>query len=532
MIGGYLRLSRDEDSSNYSSIISQKKIIQEYTIEKKLGNIYKYYEDDNYSGYTFDRPAFKEMMQDLKDGRIDIIIAKDLSRLGRHNAKVLLLIESIRESGKRLVLVEEGSSGYDTWQDDDDIIGIKTWYNERYIKDISRKIRSSFRIKQKEGNLIFHEYYGYRKHPLDKHKLVIDEELAEVVKLIFSLYLQGYGYAKIINYLNQQNIPTPSMMVKKHFAERGKVLKSVVSSKWQTYNISRIIKDDIYIGTLRLGKTKKLTIKGKPFKTSPDKHCVFTDHHEPIIDKQTFAIAQEINKKRNNTPYRGNKKHNYIFSKLVYCGHCGSYMTGRSIKGYPLHYLCGAYQKYGKKKCIHSVLRESTLLAAFKEYLTALKYIMKPYLESIAFTANTKNSLNLVNKLEKEFSITNEELKLLLSQKIKNLIKETDSNYRKILEKNYEELEDAKKKRLLEIAKQVEKLKELASANSAITIQSAMNIFCEIINKDIPSKDDLHLVLEKIVYKNKVPVFHLKNGIDHLFADTNGLDILKQLSRE
>ena len=534
MIGAYLRLSRDEDAANYSSIISQQKIIQEYAVGKKLGSIYKYYEDDNYSGYTFERPAFKEMMQDLADGKIDIIVAKDFSRLGRHNAKMLLLIENIRELGKRLILVEEGSGGYDTSEDDDDIIGIKTWYNERYIKDISRKIRSSFRVKQKDGTLIFHEYYGYRKHPLEKHQLIIDEECAEVVKIIFDLYIKGYGYYKIVDYLNKQNFSTPSMVVKKHSEEKGKVHKSAVSTQWQTYNISRIIKDDIYAGTLRLGKTKKLTIKGKPCKTSPDEQYVFVDHHEAIIDKQTFALAQEINQKRNNTPYRGNKKHDYIFSSFVYCGHCGSYMTGRNIKGYPIHYLCGAYQKYGKKKCIHSVLRESTLLAAFKEYLIALKQIMKTYIESITFTTNKRNNQSLLSKLSKEFTITNEELKILLSQKIKDLMKEPNMEYREILEKNYEELELTKKKRIVEISKQLEEIKKLDDVNSENTIKTAMKIFDEIINKDRPSKEDLHLVLEKIVHKDKAPVFHLKNGLDQLFAPelSDGIDTLTTLANQ
>lgn len=534
MIGAYLRLSRDEDAANYSSIISQKRIIQEYVENKKLGNIYKYYEDDNYSGYTFERPAFKEMMQDLADGKFDIIVAKDFSRLGRHNAKMLLLIENIRELGKRLILVEEGSGGYDTSEDDDDIIGIKTWYNERYIKDISRKIRSSFRVKQKDGTLIFHEYYGYRKHPLEKHQLIIDEECAEVVKIIFDLYIKGYGYYKIVDYLNKQNFSTPSMVVKKHSEEKGKIHKSAVSTEWQTYNISRIIKDDIYAGILRLGKTKKLTIKGKACKTSPEEQYVFVDHHEAIIDKQTFELAQEINQKRNNTPYRGNKKHDYIFSSFVYCGHCGSYMTGRNIKGYPIHYLCGAYQKYGKKKCIHSVLRESTLLAAFKEYLIALKQIMKTYIESITFTTNKRNSQCLLTKLTKEFTITNEELKILLSQKIKDLMKEPNLDYREILEKNYDELELTKKKRILEISKQLEEIKKLDDVNSESTIKTSMKIFDEIINKERPSKEDLHLVLEKIVHKDKAPVFHLKNGLDQLFAPelSDGIDTLTTLANQ
>lgn len=534
MIGGYLRLSRDEDSTNYSSIISQRKIIEEYAKDRSLGGVFRFYEDDNFSGYNFERPGFKEMMQDVENGKIDTIIAKDLSRIGRHNAKVLLLIESMREAGKRLILVEEGSGGFDTLEDDDDIIGIKTWYNERYIKDISRKIRSSFRVKQKEGRLVFHEYYGYKKHPSDKHQLVIDEECAQYVRTIFDLYIQGFGYYKLVEYLNKHNIPTPSMILKRNMEAKGRTFKNAVSTEWQTHNIGRIIKNDIYIGTLRLGKTKKATIKGKAYRMPLEEQYVFENHHEPIIDKQTFELAQEINRKRNDTPYRGNKKHDFIFSGFVYCGECGSYMTGRNVKRHPIHYLCGAYQKYGRKKCVHRVLRESTLLEAFKAYLTAVKTIMKDYIESVTYDTNKKNNNDLLTKLGKQSIAANDELKVLLSQKVKDLIKEENPEYRKIIEKTYEELEAEKKARILEISQQLEELKKLSDVNCESSIKSTMAIFDEIINKDKPSKEDLLLVLDKIVYKDRTPIFYLKNGIDKLFSEdlSDGIQVLQDIANQ
>jgi DNA invertase Pin-like site-specific DNA recombinase len=133
--------------------------------------IVAFYEDDNVSGYTFERDGFLELLGALENDKIDVIIAKDLSRIGRHNSKTLLFIEKVKELGKRLILIDEGSGGYDTDKDDDDIIGIKTWYNERYVKDISKKIRSNIKTLQNKGAFLVETKYGYKKDPRIKVKL-------------------------------------------------------------------------------------------------------------------------------------------------------------------------------------------------------------------------------------------------------------------------------------------------------------------------------------------------------------------------
>ncbi|MDF2523825.1 MAG: site-specific recombinase, invertase Pin-like protein, partial [Clostridiales bacterium] len=191
---GYVRLSRDEDKDSYSSILSQKSIIAEYALQHNW-TIAKYYEDDNCSGYSFDRPAFNELMKELERGNIDIVIAKDLSRIGRHNAYTLLFLDKIKLLNKRLILPKEGS-GYDTSEDESDLLGITTWYNEMYVKDISRKIKGSIRAKQKEGRMIIKEAFGYKRSQADKHKLEVDPEAAEIVRMIYKHYLSGIGYRK------------------------------------------------------------------------------------------------------------------------------------------------------------------------------------------------------------------------------------------------------------------------------------------------------------------------------------------------
>jgi len=146
-LGGYCRISKDEDRKNYATILSQQAIIS-YYVESRGGKIAKWYIDDNISGYGLDRPAFNEMLDDLGNGTINGVASKDLSRVGRHNALVLLFLQNLKEVNKQLIAIDDN---YDSFRDDDDVIGIKTWYNERYVKDISKKIKSNIQNKMREG---------------------------------------------------------------------------------------------------------------------------------------------------------------------------------------------------------------------------------------------------------------------------------------------------------------------------------------------------------------------------------------------
>ena len=189
---GYVRLPRDDDKRNYVSIENQKLIINQFAAESNMV-IDRWYEDDGVSGYKFDRPGFNQLMEDL-DKDVDRVFVKDFSRLGRHNAKVLLLLDDFQERGKQLIIIDDN---YDSMQADDDTIGIKTWYNERYVKDTSKKIKRALGARQKEGTLMTQPPFGYKRNEKDKSIIEIVPKEAEYVKMVYDLYLKGSGYRMI-----------------------------------------------------------------------------------------------------------------------------------------------------------------------------------------------------------------------------------------------------------------------------------------------------------------------------------------------
>ena len=193
MNAGYVRLSRDDDKKNYVSIENQKLIISQYADDHGV-KIDRWYEDDGISGYIFDRPGFQQMMADL-DKDIDTVYVKDFSRLGRHNAKVLLLLDEFQERGKHLVVIDDN---YDSMDSSDDTIGIKTWFNERYVKDTSKKIKAVFKAKMRDGKRVSGAVpYGYYRKPEDKQTLYVDEASASVVRRIFQFACKGMGATAI-----------------------------------------------------------------------------------------------------------------------------------------------------------------------------------------------------------------------------------------------------------------------------------------------------------------------------------------------
>ena len=207
MIAAYQRISRADgdlgkdgkDKSN--SIENQKELIQRYiACKESLQNVpVMDFVDDGYTGSNFDRPGFQQMMADL-DQEIDTVYVKDFSRLGRHNAKVLLLLDEFQERGKHLIVIDDN---YDSMDSSDDTIGIKTWFNERYVKDTSKKIKRAIGARQKEGTLITRPPFGYRRNEKDKSVLEIVPKEAEYIKQIYDLYLSGSGYRKIATYLTE-----------------------------------------------------------------------------------------------------------------------------------------------------------------------------------------------------------------------------------------------------------------------------------------------------------------------------------------
>ncbi len=206
-VGIYVRESRDDNDENYETIETQRDMLVDFVLKNGLGEVAAVYIDNNVSGTGFEREGLKRLEDDVKNRSINLLLLKDLSRLGRNNAKTLLFLDFLEEYGIR-VLTTDGR--YDSTKDND-MVGIETWFNERYARDISRKIRANLKFKISKGEYIGHAPYGYKKSASTKNRLVVDAGQAAIVKKIFEMYKRGYGYSYIARYLDVQGYSPPSI---------------------------------------------------------------------------------------------------------------------------------------------------------------------------------------------------------------------------------------------------------------------------------------------------------------------------------
>lgn len=320
----YCRLSKDDNKSRYSSIEAQKELAKEYA-ELNGYEISEYYIDDNVSGYIAndERPEFSRMLKDIRNGKIDIILAKDLSRIGRKGSRTLTFIDELKEKNVNLILTKDTFGEFNLLEGDDDLLGLSTWFNERYVKEVSKKVKIGMHKQLEKGTLLQGTKFGYLKTS-KKGELIVDENIRETIKTIFNLYEQGLGMRKICHKLNfEYDFLTPSQVIEKSLKEKGKTYKKQVKKLWDIYMIKRILKDEIYIGTLITHKTERYDIHKEGRKVKRENQYIFENHHEAIISKEQFKRVQEMMKKRQKCSSMYTKKQReYIFGGFLRCGEC------------------------------------------------------------------------------------------------------------------------------------------------------------------------------------------------------------------
>lgn len=346
LFGNYGRLSKDENGEKADSRDTQLNFNAQYIRDNNLGVIVGNYFDDDISGVIFEREDLDRLKEDVENGSINAIVVKDLSRLGRSNAKTLTLVEYLEDKNVRLIAINDN---YDSLKDSDDLVGIKTWYNERYIKDISVKIRSNIHQKLREGEYLGTAPYGYKKEyqvignnlkPINK--LIVDETTGPVISKIFDLYIKGNGYRRIADFLQGKGFPNPSQY---------KNYNRPQSEHWTGDHIRRIIKNRVYCGDTVQGLSEKVSYKSKRTRARPKSAWYIKENtHEPIVSKQIWELANEINKKRAVENGVRNKKSTYLFSGFLECGACGKFLCARKVKNKPLGYICSSYFHFGKRR--------------------------------------------------------------------------------------------------------------------------------------------------------------------------------------
>ena len=313
----YIRLSREDgDKQESESIGNQRKILQRYVKENNLCLI-KEYVDDGISGTTFDRPSFNELLQDIENKTIDMVITKDLSRLGRDYIKTGFYLEDyFPKNNIRYVAITDG---IDTYIDstNNDITPFKAIMNDMYAKDISKKIRSVLKEKQKQGEYMCSiPAYGYKRHPTIKNKLIVDEQVRNVVEKIFEMYANGHGSVEIVNYLNNKKYLSPTGYRKTGLVQD----ENKTNYNWNEVTLCNMLKNEVYIGNTVQNKRSIISYKVKKFITvDKEEHIRVENTHEAIIDIDVFEKVQCIIERRGtNTKL----KYDYLLRGLLYCYHC------------------------------------------------------------------------------------------------------------------------------------------------------------------------------------------------------------------
>ena len=516
MIDGYVRLSRDDNKRNYSSIENQKLIIQKYAEENNM-IVRHIYEDDGISGYSFNRPQFQNMMANL--GSIDVIVAKDLSRIGRHNAKVLLFLEEMEEQGKRVILIDDN---YDSLYSDDDIIGIKTWDNERHVKNTSRKVKRIKKMEQENGTLKCAPPFGYTRHPLNKQMVLIDEEAAAILNLEKDLYLEGNGIRKIAEILSDRGVPTPTMLQKERYEALGLPYHREVAHMWSYGMVKDTLFNDYHNGVLRTHKRERMTINGKDKKISRDQQYVFPDHHPKIFDDDTMKLLFEVKDSRHHSQYRGQRKHVNLFSGCLYCKDCGMKLTAINRPNRGKYYVCGTYNKKGKQFCEHAhLVTEETLMDALVKYLTLCRDSLADIIQNFDLSnlkAPTYSADDGRQRLENELERIKKELKTLITQKVKEFT--ANPGMAEIINETYASLQTEKMERISAIEKTLQDLtKEPHIPAVAIKpgLQTALDILNEVLEQKSLTRTDIEVLVEKIIVDKDGNVdIYLKHGLGNL----------------
>ena len=504
----YIRLSKeDEDKKEESgSVTNQRSLIEGFIKENKL-NLINTYIDDGVSGTTFDRPSFNKMINDIKNKKINMVITKDLSRLGRDYIQTGYYLEKFfPENRIRYISLLDGiDTGIESTTND--ITPFKAIMNDMYAKDISKKITSVKRDKQKKGLFIGgRPAYGYKMHPTEKNKIIIDEAVSINVKRAFKLALDGYSGRKIAQIFTDEKIPTP--------AQYANVVYKITPTShfWKSEFIYSMLRNEVYIGNMVQGRKRKVNYKSKKEIRMPkDEWIIVENTHEPIIDKEDFYAVQMLLEKRKPTRTR---TYEYLLKGLVYCHECG-YLMGVANRylvsnGDTLYFRCRTHirnTKYSKCSC-HS-MREDILN---KIVIDVIQDICKKYIDKIKMKEvykqekernnHQKNNELKIEELNKNLFAINSKLDKIYNDRLNNILEQED----------FERVYKAKKIERDNIQNEIKLLTNINSNNK---------------EKQINEDEELKKLLDKFLNQKKLDKLLIFSLIDRIEIAKNSKVIIK-----
>ena len=520
----YYRLSRDEDEE-LNSLNNQRKIIYNFAVSNGHEVVGESF-DDNVSGMHFNREGIDKIYEVVEAGKIEAIIVKDLSRLGRHRTQTALFIDYLREHDVRVLSATEN---IDTFNENDDlIIGFKGLVNDFYARDGSRRVRTGYRQKQKEG-LVTIPPFGYFKDKNTK-KVVIVEEAAETVRMIFTAYVGGSGMKAIARILNEQRRKTPALMQAELLNKRLPNTQDGILKKylWDATMVARILRDESYIGTLICHKSERNKIN-KTFRfTDPEEQFRHENYLPVIVTREIWEQAQALLAERKEKNVRAGTNRGILrYGGLLRCKDCGRTFIGKRIKlksGERVAYVCDTYHRYGKEHCSSHMVDEETLdrligaeilrtKKMYEENWSRMEWLIERWTPK-ASTASAK-----ISKLQEHILLLEEEVEVILMERIRD--KANAERYDRMIAKREEQIAEAKKQ-----IEDLQNISEMLRSRQA-KLKRDISLIDDILREGKMSEAHLRMLVEKILVHEEDGRLDLEIRLkapfrDHLDVFENG----------
>lgn len=520
----YYRLSRDEDEE-LNSLNNQRKIIYNFAVSNGHEVVGESF-DDNVSGMHFNREGIDKIYEVVEAGKIEAIIVKDLSRLGRHRTQTALFIDYLREHDVRVLSATEN---IDTFNENDDlIIGFKGLVNDFYARDGSRRVRTGYRQKQKEG-IVTIPPFGYFKDKNTK-KVVVVEEAAETVRLIFSAYVGGSGMKAIARTLNEQRRKTPALMQAELLNKRLPNTQDGILKKylWDATMVARILRDESYIGTLICHKSERNKIN-KTFRfTDPEEQFHHENYLPMIVTREIWEQAQALLTERKEKNVRAGTNRGILrYGGLLRCKDCGRTFIGKRIKlksGERVAYVCDTYHRYGKEHCSSHMVDEETLdrligaeilrtKKMYEENRLRMEWLIERWTPK-ASTASAK-----IGKLQEHILLLEEEVEVILMERIRD--KANAERYDRMIAKREEQIAEAKKQ-----IEDLQNISEMLRSRQA-KLKRDISLIDNILREGKMSEAHLRMLVEKILVHEEDGRLDLEIRLkapfrDHLDVFENG----------
>lgn len=520
----YYRLSRDEDEE-LNSLNNQRKIIYSFAVSNGHEVVGESF-DDNVSGMHFNREGIDKIYEVVEAGKIEAIIVKDLFRLGRHRTQTALFIDYLREHDVRVLSATEN---IDTFNENDDlIIGFKGLVNDFYARDGSRRVRTGYRQKQKEG-IVTIPPFGYFKDKNTK-KVVVVEEAAETVRLIFSAYVGGCGMKAIARTLNEQRRKTPALMQVELLSKRLPNTQDGILKKylWDATMVARILKDESYIGTLICHKSERNKIN-KTFRFTDTEEQFRHENYLPIIvTREIWEQAQALLAERKEKNVRAGTNRGILqYGGLLRCKDCGRTFIGKRIKlksGERVVYVCDTYHRYGKEHCSSHMVDEESLdrligaeilrtKKMYEENWSRMEWLVEKWTPK-ASTASAK-----IGKLQEHILLLEEEVEVILMERIRD--KANAERYDRMIAKREEQIAEAKKQ-----IEELQNISEMLRSRQA-KLKRDISLIDDILREGKMSEAHLRMLVEKILVHEEDGRLDLEIRLkapfrDHLDVFENG----------